>query len=130
MTIRAVTLAIWTSMAATVASACRARTDSGGVLPDPSTPVLVDVESHFMGDVVVYLLAGSQRTRLGTVTALQSAAFTFPWRRLETSGSRRLLAYPIAGNRSFVSDPLYLQPLQSIKWTLESDLDRSTLVVY
>lgn len=130
MTIRPVTLAIWTSVAVTISGACRPRTDSGAVLPDPSTPVLVEVESHFMGDVVVYLLAGSQRTRLGTVTALERGAFTFPWRRLGTSGSRRLLAYPIAGARSLVSEPLYLQPGQSITWTLAADLDQSQLVVH
>ncbi len=126
--VRAVRVVGWAMMIAAAAGACHARTDSG-TDPAPSTPVAVEVESHFMGDVVIYLLAGSQRTRLGTVTALQSATFTFPWRRLGTSGSRRLLAYPIAGPRSVVSEPLYLQPGQSIKWTLESDLDRSTLVV-
>jgi len=124
--VRAVRVVGWVVMIAATGGACHARTDS---VPAPSTPVAVEVESHFMGDVVVYLLAGSQRTRLGTVTALQSATFTFPWRRLGTSGSRRLLAYPIAGARSVVSEPLYLQPGQSIKWTLESDLDRSTMVV-
>jgi len=125
----AVRMALWTVVLAAAAGACRQRTGSESAMPDPSATVLVEVESHFMGDIVVYLVAGSQRERLGTVTALNSAAFTFPWRRLGTSGSRRLLAYPIAG-RGFLSEPLYVQPGQSIKWTLESDLDRSTLVVW
>jgi hypothetical protein len=97
---------------------------------DPNRPVLVEVESHFQGDVVIYLLRGSQRERLGLVTGLGSAAFTFPYRRLGSSGSSRLLAYPIAGASSYASDPLYIQPGQSLKWTLEAELSRSSLVSY
>jgi hypothetical protein len=97
---------------------------------DPNTPVVVEVESHYQGDIVIYLIQGSQRQRLGMVTALSRAEFSFPWRRLGLSGSSRLLAYPIAGTRAVPSDPLYVQPGQSISWTLESDLDRSSLAVY
>jgi hypothetical protein len=99
------------------------------VTPDPNTPVLVEAENHFQGDLVIYLLRGAHKERLGMVTALSSGTFTLRWRNLGTSGSARLMAYPLAG-RSFESEPLHLQPGQSIKWTLEADLDRSTLVVH
>jgi hypothetical protein len=98
--------------------------------PDPNTPVLVEVDSHFQGDVVIYLLRGGQRERLGMVTGLGNAAFTFPYRKLGTSGSTRLLAYPIAGDAAYASDALYIQPGQSLKWTLEADLSRSNLRSY
>ena len=97
---------------------------------DPNTPVLVEIESHFQGDVVIYLQRGGQRERLGMVSGLSSAAFTFPYRKIGTSGSTRLLAYPIAGAAAYASDPLYIQPGQSLKWTLEADLSRSHLVSY
>jgi hypothetical protein len=100
------------------------------VAPDPDTPVLVEIESHYQGDVVIYLLRGSARERLGMVSGLSGAAFTFPYRRLGSSGSSRLLAYPIAGASAYASDPLYIQPGQSLKWTLEADLSRSSLVSY
>ncbi len=103
---------------------------SSNTPPDPNTPVLVEVDSHFQGDVVIYLLRSSQRERLGMVSGLGNAAFTFPYRKLGSSGSTRLLAYPIAGAAAYASDPLYIQPGQSLKWTLEADLSRSSLVSY
>ena len=83
-----------------------------------------------MGDVTIYLVRGSLRQRLGMVTALGTTEFTFPWRWLSQSGTSRLMAYPIAGARSHLSDPLILQPGQWIKWTLEADLTRSSMAVY
>lgn len=109
--------------------ACRHKGEPS-VAPDPDTPVLVEVQNHFQGDVVIYLLRGSQRERLGMVTALGNSVYTFPYRRLGSSGSSRLLAYPIAGAESYASDPLYIQPGQSLKWTLEAELSRSSLVSY
>ncbi len=104
--------------------------ETGSTTPDLNTPVLVEVDSHFQGDVVIYRLRGGQRERLGMVSGLGNAAFTFPYRKLGNSGSTRLLAYPIAGSAAYASDPLYIQPGQSLKWTLEADLSRSNLVSY
>jgi hypothetical protein len=109
--------------------ACRSKGPDTSPAPDPDTPVVVEVENHYLGDVVIYLVRGSQRQRLGMVTALSTAQYSFPWRRLVGSSVNRLLAYAIAGS-AYASDPLQLQPGQSIKWTLESDLNRSSLVVY
>jgi hypothetical protein len=125
-TIRTVLLVLLVALAA---AGCRHKGESD-VAPDPNSPLLVEIESHFQGDVVIYLLRGSQRERLGLVTALSSEEFTFPYRRIGTSGSSRLLAYPIAGTTTYASDPLYIQPGQSVKWTLEGDLSRSSLVIY
>jgi hypothetical protein len=110
--------------------ACRKRDDVSQPAPNPNTPVPVEVENHYQGDVTIYLVRGSMRQRLGMVTALGMAEFTFPWRWLSQSGSSRLLAYPIAGARAHASEPLNLQPGQWIKWTLEGDLDRSSLAIY
>lgn len=109
--------------------ACRSKGAEPSTQPDPDATVLVEVENHFMGDVVIYLVRGSLRQRLGMVTALSSTEFSFPWRSLGSSSNNRLVAYPIAGS-AYASDPLLIQPGQWIKWTLESDLSRSSLAVY
>ena len=122
--------ALWITLAAL---ACHHRTDDEAgqtTAAEANTPVLVEIESHFQGDVVIYLMRGNQRERLGMVTALSATSFSFPYRRLGTSGSSRLLAYPIAGASAYASDPLYIQPGQSLKWTLEAELSRSSLVSY
>lgn len=109
---------------------CRKRDAEVSPAPDPNTPVPVEIENHFMGDVTIYLVRGNLRQRIGMVTALGSATFSFPWRWLSQSGSSRLMAYPVAGARVHMSDPLILQPGQWIKWTLQADLDRSSMAVY
>jgi hypothetical protein len=80
--------------------------------------------------VVIYLVRGTSDERLGMVGALNSATFTFPFSRLGTGSGTRLKADPIGSTRVFYSEDIHIQPGQSIKWTLESDLSRSFLGVY
>jgi hypothetical protein len=117
-------------MVVTALGACRSKGPSTSAEPDPNAQVAVEVESHYQGDVIIYLVQGSQRDRLGTVTALSRAEFSFPYRRLQTSSNTRLMAYPLAGAQAYLSDPLLVQPGQYVSWTLESDLGRSSLAVY
>jgi hypothetical protein len=114
----------------TALGACRSKGSDASVQPDPNATVAVEVESHFQGDIIIYLVQGGQRERLGTVTALSRAQFSFPYRRLQMSSTTRLMAYPLAGAQAYLSDPLLVQPGQYVSWTLESDLDRSSLAVY
>ena len=90
----------------------------------------MEVESHNWNDIVIYLMLGNTGQRLGTVTGLSTKRFVFPYRHLGTSGNTRLRAYPIGGSGGFTSENLLVQPGQGIKWTLESDLSRSSLAVY
>jgi hypothetical protein len=120
----------WSLLLVLLSLGCHKREDAAQPAPDPNTPVPVEIENHYQGDVTIYLVRGSLRQRLGMVTALGTAEFTFPWRWLSQSGSSRLLAYPIAGARAHLSEPLILQPGQWIKWTLEGSLDRSSMAVY
>jgi hypothetical protein len=119
----------WVATLVVALAACRHGGAHEPAPADTDAAVPVQVENHYRGDVVIYLVVGTQRMRLGTVTALGSEEFSFPWRRLQSSGTTRLLAHPIAGG-TYASDPLLAQPGQSITWTLESDLDRSSLTVY
>jgi hypothetical protein len=120
--------AVWCALTAS-ATACGflARTPS----PDSllHTEVAVEVENHNWSDITIYLLTGGLPHRLGMVTALSNASFAFPSRRLSTGSSIRLRALPVAG-RAFTSDAILVQPGQAISWTLENDLDISSLSVY
>ncbi len=122
----------WGMLLVAALAGCRSRGAETSAQPkaDRDTPVAVEVENHYHGDVIIYLVQGTQRQRLGMVTALSTAEFSVPWGRLGASGTNRLLAYPLAGARAYPSEPLYVQPGQYVSWTLESDLDRSSLAVY
>ena len=94
-----------------------------------NSEVSIEVENHNWSDITVYLVTGGLPQRLGMVTALSNASFAFPAQRLNTAGSVRLRALPVAG-RAYTSDAILVQPGQAIMWTLENDLDISTLSVY
>jgi hypothetical protein len=95
-----------------------------------SSEIPVEVESHNWSDIVIYLMDGNQSQRLGMVAGLSTKSFMFSYRKLTTGGKVRLRAYPIGGSGSFTSEDLLVQPGQWIKWTLESDLTRSSLAVF
>jgi hypothetical protein len=92
--------------------------------------IALEVESHHWSDIVVYLMNGSHSERLGLVNGLSSKQFVFPFRKLTSGGKARLRAYAVGGAGSITSEDLLVQPGQWIKWTLESDLDRSSLAIH
>jgi hypothetical protein len=99
--------------------------------PSPgNSEILLEVENHHWSDIVVYLMNGSQSRRLGTVNGVSTDHFVFTYRQLATGGRVRLRAHPVGGQGSFTSEDVVIQSGQGLKWTLESDLKRSTLTVY
>ena len=99
--------------------------------PSPgNSEILLDVENHHWSDIVIYLMNGNQSQRLGMVSGVSSKSFVFPYRQIATGGRVRLRAHPVGGQGSFTSEDVVIQSGQGIKWTLESDLKRSSLTVY
>ena len=99
--------------------------------PSPSdSEIMLDVENHHWSDIVIYLMNGNQSQRLGMVGGVSTRSFVFPYRQIATGGRLRLRAHPVGGQPSFTSEDVVIQSGQGIKWTLESDLKRSTVTVY
>ena len=114
----------------TASSACGSGRHSKGS-PSPSdSDILLEVENRHWNDIVIYLMNGNQSQRLGMVSGVSTNSFVFPYRQLATGGKARLRAHPVGGQRSFTSEDVLIQSGQGLKWTLESDLKRSTLAVY
>jgi hypothetical protein len=95
-----------------------------------NSEIALEVESHHSSDIVIYLMNGSQSERLGMVNAVSNKQFVFPFRKLTSGGKARLRAYAVGGAGSITSEDLLIQPGQWIKWTLESDLRRSSLAIH
>jgi hypothetical protein len=92
--------------------------------------ILLEVENHHWNDIVVYLMNGNQSQRLGMVGGVSTSNFVFTYREIAAGGKVRLRAQPVGGQGSFTSEDVIIQSGQGLKWTLESDLKRSTLAVY
>lgn len=124
----ALTVCVWLSVVPACGFLSSRHSESNS--PTARAEISVEVESHHWSDIVIYLMNGNQSQRLGMVAGVSSIHFVFPFRQLATGGKVRLRAHPVGGRGSFTSEDLLVQPGQWVKWTLESDLSRSSLAVY
>ena len=83
------------ALGAMVLMACVHR-GSGEEVEGANAEIALEVESHNWSDIVIYLVKGSSTERLGTVGALSTETFVFPFRRL---GYRRRRPAPCRPHR-------------------------------
>ena len=113
-----------------VMAAC-SRTPAPQVDPDaPVADVAVQIVNHGWSDMVILLSTGGVWERLGQAGAAKSSSFFVPWRKLVGAGVVRLQADPTDGSRALISERLSVQPGKLVVWTLEHQLDQSTIAVY
>jgi hypothetical protein len=95
-----------------------------------SIPRFVDVQvaNHNWADVIVYLNHGASRTRLGSVGTARASEFRFPASYAHGT-SVTLLVTPIGSPARFESERFTVQPGQTVYWTIESSLARSSLMI-
>ncbi len=96
----------------------------------PSGEIALRVTNHNYLDITVYVLHDGQRTRVGTVTGSSTQVFFFPIRLLGQGREIELLGDPIGSPQVARTERLIVQPGQYIAWTLETDLQRSSVGVY
>ena len=105
----------------------RARVNAG--YAEPADVILTVTNHHFL-DVTVYLERDGQRTRVGTVTAVSTVQFHLRGNNLSASRQFRLFATAIGSGESVRTETLTIQSGQTIEWTLEHDLRRSSVGIY
>ncbi len=98
--------------------------------PEPVSDIPLKVTNHNWLDVTIYVLHDGQRTRIGQVTGSTAQEFVLPWRLLGQSHELELLGEAIGSPAFARTEVLNIQPGQSIEWTLETDLRRSSVGVY
>lgn len=96
----------------------------------PPQPVTLYVQNNHWSDVTIWVLAGGQRNRLGTVTAARTAEFVLRPAMLSHRGEVRFAARALAGMGPVTTDLVVLRSGSVVEWTLESSLNRSSLSVY
>ena len=88
----------------------------------------VQVDNHNWSDVVIYLLHGGTRTRLGTVGTAHSTSFRFP-ASYAAADRVSLLVTPIGSPLRFESERFSVLSGQRVFWTVENALNRSSLLI-
>jgi hypothetical protein len=123
--------AVWSLVVLAALTACGANQETEDVAPITQTgPVTIVAQNRRTDDVVVTLVRDGLRQRLGLVTAQSDGNFQIPWSQVSNSGRVRLVATPIAGRRSFVSEQLILRPGSEVTVSLTPLLNQSLVRVY
>jgi hypothetical protein len=88
------------------------------------------VQNDNWSDVIVYLMRGSARTRIGHVSAMGKAEFKLPAAYVVGVSDVTLQAAPIGSNESYISPPIMVFPGAQVALTVGSALRLSTYAVY
>ena len=91
--------------------------------------VVLIVDNRNWQDLVIYVVHDGSRSRLGLVVAARTASFTLAPSYVTKGGELYFIADPVGATRSYSSERVVVQPGQYIEWTLESGLERSSLLV-
>lgn len=102
------TLMLLTLLALAMAGACASR--SRGPLPPAPPRTAVRVENRNFLDMHVYVLNGSQRIRLGTVSGVSTRTLRIPDHLVFGMRSLRFQADPIGGRVAPVSQEITVRP--------------------
>ena len=98
---------------APLAVACGAARQRQPAQSEPRTTVRVDNQGYL--DMVIYLLIGSQRVRLGTASGSSTATFRIPPQYVFGASSLQFLADPIGSNRTPISDTIVVSPGDEVR---------------
>ena len=96
--------------------------------PQQHSPT-IKIENGYFEDMVVYLLNGAHRTRLGMVSRLSTSNLTIP-SQLLGFGAVRLQATPIGPGKGFTSDRLLIPAGSKVELRLARDLAFSDYAVW
>ena len=109
------------------ASACASRgARVGSGAGSPAQEQMVTVQNDNWMDVVVYVVNGSAKARVGTVTGLGRATFRLKASVISTN-SARLLIDPIGASRGYLTEAIAVMPGQRIELRVGSQLSMSTV---
>jgi len=114
-------------LAVTVASCSRGKKSESA--PAPSGPVSLRVENHNWVNVVVYVLHGGQRTRLGMAVGSKTTDLTIPYWVVGQASTIQLYGDPVGSSDGVVTSAVTVKPWMRLDWTLETDLSRSALSI-
>ena len=92
--------------------------------------VTFQIVSHNPRDVVIYLLLGSSRRRLGMASGNSTTVFTMKWSSLANASAIRLRGEQMGNSDQVVSDILQVKPGGQVLWTLQAELSQSIEAVY
>src|SRR6266566_8845902 len=93
-------------------------------------PVVLEVENHNWADVILYVVHDGVQTRFTQVAAAHNLSIEIPPRLQGQMGVIKIAARRIGGTDSFVSQAISLRGNSAVRFTIESNLNRSSVGVW
>jgi hypothetical protein len=94
--------------------------------PRDETAVIA-VDNQYFGEMIIYIVEGSARTRIGTVAALSTAKLTVPDQLVGMNV--QLQANPLSPGVGFTSQHLLIAPGSTVALRLASELPLSDVSI-
>lgn len=95
-----------------------------------SAPATLHVDNRNWQDVEIQVVHRGMRSHLGSVNAATSTAIVFPKYLLSDLGEVELVAHAVGTPFTITTGVIVLKPGTDVRWTLQSDLNRSQISVY
>ena len=102
-------------------------------MPDivvPQLPVVLEVENHNWADVILYVVHDGVQTRFAQVAAAHTLSVEIPEHLQGQMGVIRIAARRLGGTDSYLSQAISLRGNSSVRFTIESNINRSTVGVW
>ena len=115
--------------AAATLGACAPATQHARMASAERRTTLV-IENHNWADMVIYVLRGTQRSRVGSVNSMSTARFKLPESVAGTYGELRIQADPIGSRRTYTSPVINVVPGTQVELRLENNISISSFAVY
>jgi hypothetical protein len=96
----------------------------------PVARTMLVVQNENWSEVKIYLLRGSQRTRLGSVPSMGQGRFAIPYAYVLGVSDITLQVDPIGGGGSYISPPIQVYPGARLALKVENELRLSNFAVY
>jgi hypothetical protein len=99
-------------------------------LGSPERGTTLIVQNNNWLDMVIYVVQGSQRARLGSVNSMTTSRFRITDSLAGGFGQLRLVADPIGSNRSFALPMINVVPGSEVQVRLENNIAASSYSVF
>jgi len=100
------------------------------VVAAPPPPIVLEVENHNWADVVLYVVHDGVQTRFAQVAAAHNLSIEIPESLQGQMGIIKIAARRIGGTDSYVSQSISLRGKSAVRFTIESNLNRSSVGVW
>jgi hypothetical protein len=99
-------------------------------LGNPESQTTLIVKNNNWQEVVIYMVRGATRARLGSVAGMGSARFRLSDTMVSNAGDVRIMADPIGSTRSYTSPVIDVLPGAEVELQVQSNIVASNFAVY